>query len=71
MAKAARKPPSRKVPKTYRLAPERIKAAQRILGTATATETIEQALDMIVFREELMAGVRSLRGLQITSPDPD
>jgi hypothetical protein len=71
MAKAARKTSLRKVPKTYRLAPERIKAAQRILGTATATETIEQALDMIVFREELMAGVRSLRGLQITSPDPD
>ena len=71
MAKAARKKVLVKVPKTYRLAPERIKAAQRILGTATATETIEQALDMIVFREELMAGVRALRGLRITSPDPD
>ena len=71
MAKAVRKQPSRKVPKTYRLAPDKIAKAQRILGAATATETIEQALDLVVFRDELMAGTRAMLGLAITSPDPD
>jgi hypothetical protein len=70
MAKAARKRGTLKVPKTYRLAPDKIAKAQRILGAATATETIEQALDLVVFRDELMAGTRSLLGLEITSPDP-
>lgn len=71
MAKAVRKQASRKVPKTYRLAPDKIAKAQRILGAATATETIEQALDLVVFRDELMAGTRAMLGLAITSPDPD
>lgn len=70
MAKAAGKPGTRKVPKTYRLAPDKIAKAQRILGAATATETIEQALDLVVFRDELMAGTRAMLGLAITSPDP-
>lgn len=70
MAKAAKKPGARKVPKTYRLAPDKIAKAQRILGAATATETIEQALDLVVFRDELMAGTRAMLGLEITSPDP-
>jgi len=70
MSKAVPKAPSRKVPKTYRLAPEKIARAQRILGAATATETIEQALDLVVFRDELMAGTRAMLGLAITSPDP-
>lgn len=59
-----------KVPKTYRLAPAKVAAAQRILGAATATETIEQALDLVVFREELLAGTRDLFGLVIAPPDP-
>lgn len=59
----------RKVPKTYRLAPEKVAAAQRILGAATATETIEQALDLVVFRQELIEGTRDLLGLVIASPD--
>ena len=59
----------RKVPKTYRLAPDKVAAAQRILGAATATETIETALDLVVFRQELMDGTRSLFGLEIASPD--
>ena len=60
-----------KVPKSYRLAPGKVAAAQKILGTATATETIEAALDLVVFREELLAGSRALAGLQIRSPDQD
>lgn len=36
----------RKIPKTFRLAPAKLAAAQSILGTATATETIATALDL-------------------------
>lgn len=60
---------ARKVPKSYRLAPDKVAAAQRILGAATATETIETALDMIVFRQELMEGTRAMLGVTIFSPD--
>ncbi len=60
----------RKVPKTYRLNPNKVAAAQRILGTPTATETIEAALDMVVFRQELVAGTRALRGVELSSPEP-
>lgn len=60
-----------KVPKSYRLAPNKVAAAQKILGTATATETIEAALDLVVFRQELLTGSRALAGLRIRSPDED
>lgn len=59
-----------KVSKTYRLTPTKLAAAQKILGTSTATETIETALDMVVFRQELLDGTRALFGLSIESPDP-
>jgi hypothetical protein len=68
---AARRPRDRKVPKTYRLSPAKVAAAQRILGTPTATETIEAALDMVVFREELIAGTRAMLGVELAPPDPD
>ena len=66
----AKRPRDRKVPKTYRLSPSKVAAAQRILGTPTATETIEAALDMVVFREELIAGTRAMLGLKIAPPEP-
>lgn len=59
----------RKVPKTYRLNPNKVAAAQRILGTPTATETIEAALDMVVFRQELVDGTRAMQGVVLTPPD--
>ena len=62
-AQRVRKPP--KTAKTYRLDPARIAAARRILGAPTATATIEAALDLVVFRDEIMAGTRSLRGMQL------
>jgi hypothetical protein len=68
---AARRPRDRKVPKTYRLSPAKVAAAQRILGTPTATETIEAALDMVVFREELIAGTRAMLGVELAPPDPN
>lgn len=67
---AARRRGTGKVSKTYRLTPGKLAAAQKILGTSTATETIETALDMVVFRQELLDGTRALAGLEITSPDP-
>lgn len=54
-----------KVRKSYRLAPDKLAAAQRILGTATATEAIETALDMVVFRQELLNGTREMLGTRI------
>lgn len=60
-----------KVAKSYRLAPARIARAQKILGTRTATATIEQALDMIVFRQELIKGTRAIGGLEIDDAFPD
>jgi hypothetical protein len=65
------KPPKKRVsePKTaqsYRLAASKIEAARRILGVATATAAIETALDMVVFRNELVDGTRALRGVEIT-----
>ena len=59
----------RKVSRTYRLAPGKVAAAQRVLGAATATETIETALDLILFRQDLIKGTRAMLGVRITSPD--
>jgi len=60
-----------KVAMSYRLSPAKIARAQAVLGTATATATIEEALDMIVFRQELMRGVDRAFGLPIMEAFPD
>jgi len=60
-----------KVAMSYRLSPAKIARAQAVLGTATATATIEEALDMIVFRQELMQGADSAFGLPIVEAFPD
>ena len=52
----------RKVRKNLRLTQAKVDRARRILGTATETETIEQALDLVAFRQEVVAGVRRLAG---------
>jgi hypothetical protein len=61
----------RRVPRTYRLPLAKLSAAKRALGAATATETIERALDLVVFQRKLIDGTRSMRGIQIASPDPE
>ncbi len=68
---AAKRPRAgdRKVPKTYRLNPSKVAAAERILGTPTATETIEAAPNMVGFREELIAGARAMLGVELSAPD--
>jgi hypothetical protein len=58
-----------RVSRTYRLPLSKLKAAQRALGAATATETIERALDLAVFQRELVDGTRAMLGVRITSPD--
>ena len=58
-----------RVSRTYRLPLKKIADAQRAMGTKTATETIERALDMAVFRQALVDGVDAMWGVKITSPD--
>ena len=60
-----------KVAMSYRLSPAKIARAQAVLGTATATATIEEALDMIVFRQELMQGMDRAFGLPMVEAFPD
>lgn len=53
---------ARKVRKNLRLTQAKVDRARRILGTDTETETIEQALDLVAFRAEVINGVRRLAG---------
>ena len=69
---AARKRPvirEGRVSRTYRLPLSKLKAAQRALGAATATEAIERALDLAVFQRALVDGTRAMLGVEITPPD--
>jgi hypothetical protein len=49
----------------------KVSAAKRALGAATATETIERALDLVIFQRELIDGTRSMQGIQITPSDTE
>ena len=67
-----RKPSLRRearVSRTYRLPLSKLRAAQRALGAATATEAIERALDLAVFQRQLVKGTRAMLGIEIASPD--
>ena len=69
---AARKRPvirKGRVSRTYRLPLSKLKAAQRALGAATATEAIEKALDLAVFQRQLVDGTRAMLGVEIAPPD--
>lgn len=50
--------------KNYLLDENKIRHAKKILGTKTETETIDQALDLVVFRQELVDSLKktSARG---------
>ena len=61
--KRASRAPRKK--KNVRLHQSKIDQAKAILGTATETETIEAALDLVVFRKELVDGVRAMRGANL------
>lgn len=60
-----------KVAMSYRLSPARIVRAQRILGTPNATATIEEALDAVVFRRELITGTSKALGIPVATAFPD
>lgn len=53
--------------KNLRLHQSKIDDARMILGTPTETETIEAALDLVVFRKELAEGVRAMRGTNLVN----
>lgn len=53
------------VRKNLRLTQEKIDRARKILGTRTETETVEQALDLVSFRSEVLTGVENLSGSHI------
>ena len=75
MATRSRNPaPRKKEPKkakSYRLSEGKIAAAQAILGVDTATAAIETALDMVVFRKELVDGTAAMLGVPIAAADGD
>lgn len=48
--------------KNYRLQQSKLDAARRVLGTTTETETIERALELVVFGERLASGTSRARG---------
>jgi hypothetical protein len=60
-----------RVSRTYRLPLSKLRAAKRALGAATATETIERALDLAVLQRELIDGTRAMLGIEITPPDAE
>jgi hypothetical protein len=58
------------VRKNLRLDQAKIDKARKILGTRTETETIEQALDLVAFRDEVVSGLEKLAGSGMLR-DPD
>ena len=68
--KGAKRVEEPKVAMSYRLSREKIARAQRVLGTTSATATIEEALDLVVFRRELSDGLSAAFGLPITDAFP-
>ena len=60
-----------RVLRTYRVTLSTLTAAKRALGAATATETIDRALELVVFRKRLVDGTRAMRGVRIASPDDE
>jgi hypothetical protein len=53
--------------KNFRLRQSKIDRARAILGAETETETIERALDLVVFRSDLVQGVRAMQGAELVS----
>lgn len=58
----ADEPPRRK---NIRLQQWKIDEAREVLGTVTETETIEAALDLVVFRQELVDGIRAMQDTEL------
>ncbi len=48
--------------KNYYLDEAKIKRVQKILGTKTETETLNKAMDIIMFRTELLESLKKVSG---------
>jgi hypothetical protein len=48
--------------RSIRVSQDSLDRARKILGTKTDAETVEAALDLIVFRDEVLKGVRRIAG---------
>jgi hypothetical protein len=53
--------------KNFRLRQSEIDRAMEILGTRTETETIEQALQMIAFQQEMLDAVDAMYGAGVVN----
>jgi hypothetical protein len=51
--------------KNFRLYQSKLDRAKKALGAETETETIEQALDLVIFRDELVKGARAMKGADL------
>jgi hypothetical protein len=60
-----------RVARTNRLPLSKIVEAQRALGASTATDTIEKALDLVVFQRALVRGTQAKLGVRIEPPDAE
>jgi hypothetical protein len=58
-----------RVRKEFWLTSSKLEEARRVLGTSTDVDTVEEALDLVVFREELRHGLRKLGGLGLRRID--
>jgi hypothetical protein len=61
--------PKKGKPRAFRLDAERLAEARRVLGTPNDTATLDVALDLVVFRNELAKGIDRLADKEIASPD--
>lgn len=52
----------RVVRKNMRPRPDLLDEAREILGTRTETDTVEQALELVAFRKEVVDGIRRMAG---------
>lgn len=55
--------------KSYRLSEKKIAAVREVLGAPNATAAIEAALDLVIFRHELISGTDALFGLEVAPYD--
>ena len=67
----AKRPPKKARPRAFRLDPERLAAARRVLGTPNDTATIDAALDYVLLAHELRRGVEALEHMTFDAYDRD
>jgi len=50
------------VRRSIRISQDALDRARKILGTKTDSETVDAALDLIIFRDEVIDGLRRIAG---------